>query len=291
MPIRRCELCKFTATTNYKFDRHIASARHIEKCDVTLSINMLSCDKCSKTYKHRSGLWRHAQKCNINIVVKSPEDRIIELENEIVQLKSTGSQVTNQIEPATQSTTTTIKNTKNINTKNHPVINYLNTHCPNVIPFKEFVSKIILTPEEMMKLLTVNYDKFVTQIIVNRLEQLPKMERPIHCIISDDCVPNAFAVKGDHQWKEEKGKELENFIETVEEDDEYNKMEVPQSLDTINHIIFDTYKEIAKENPEFEKIENKMFRCGGTIDKFDIIYNLFELPGRKLVLETTDGQL
>lgn len=95
-----CEKCNFKCNKKYNYNKHILTAKHNnqqnqqEKCQKgaknAKNYNNLLCN-CGKTYKDRSGLWRHKKNCeqiNANAIVE--REHIIEQpnSNEILSLIS-----------------------------------------------------------------------------------------------------------------------------------------------------------------------------------------------------------
>ena len=68
-----CELCNYTCSKKYNWDKHILTARHLKEADGTnleiksgkkwQKVAKCSCEKCNKEFKTSSGLWKHKQKC------------------------------------------------------------------------------------------------------------------------------------------------------------------------------------------------------------------------------------
>ena len=74
MPIRTCECCNFSSNHKRVFASHMKSKRHLTRVDDMYEENIqhFSCDKCTKSYTSRSGLWRHSHVCKATSVVVPP---------------------------------------------------------------------------------------------------------------------------------------------------------------------------------------------------------------------------
>jgi ribosomal protein L37AE/L43A len=79
-----CEYCDFSCDLKSDYDRHLVRPKHQKNVEINkkstildnfIEKNILSkfvCEKCTKEYKERSGLWKHKKKgCSI----KQPEYR------------------------------------------------------------------------------------------------------------------------------------------------------------------------------------------------------------------------
>jgi hypothetical protein len=68
-PIYRCDTCKFTCSKNSNYLTHLLTARHKRQHNSTESTescptnSLHICTDCNRSYKDRSGLWRHKNKC------------------------------------------------------------------------------------------------------------------------------------------------------------------------------------------------------------------------------------
>ena len=74
-----CLNCDYTTSRKSSYDKHILTSKHIQLTSVntllTESCKNNECciffvKKCNKEYKSRVGLWKHKQKCNMEIVKK-----------------------------------------------------------------------------------------------------------------------------------------------------------------------------------------------------------------------------
>ena len=64
-----CDICDFVTCKKNDFSRHEQTQKHIRNNLATFSNNSatektLICEFCNKTYKDRTGLWRHKKLCN-----------------------------------------------------------------------------------------------------------------------------------------------------------------------------------------------------------------------------------
>lgn len=243
-----------------------------------------SCEYCNKIYKTNSGLWRHTKICKKkpppieNILL----ERITHLENEILEIKNTPisvQSVSGETIPNTTVQNSTVVNAPvnaPINTNSNNIyINYLNTNCKDAMNITDFVKSMVFSKEDMLKFLTDHYDKVLAKLITERLELLPTTQRPLHCITATMDTSAAFAVKTT-DWKQEEHEELQTHIRDVEDDDEYLRMTIPNTLDEIKDKVFDTYEEERKAEPKLNPIRPKMCSGNGTEGKIRILNHLLD---------------
>jgi hypothetical protein len=110
------------------------------------------CDKCSKSYANRGGLWKHVQKCK---ALSADDIDKMKKDNEIELLKQQVQMLREQIEMLKLQNELLIKQIStpqitNIDMSNNKVENkqtfnlnfYLNETCKNAITMKQFIEKI-----------------------------------------------------------------------------------------------------------------------------------------------------
>ena len=67
-----CEKCDYICSKKYNWDKHLLTAKHIkETTETDLEIKSgekwqtdITCE-CGKSYKNKSGLWKHQKKCKV----------------------------------------------------------------------------------------------------------------------------------------------------------------------------------------------------------------------------------
>jgi hypothetical protein len=270
------------------FDSHNSSKKHRLNVELRNNTNsnenkIYCCNKCHKNYTTNSGLWRHKKTCeqkpppppeNISLLerITHLENKVIELENSVVQSVSGEIIPNTNVQNVQNSTVVTAPNSNNTN---NIYINYLNTNCKDAMNIKDFVDSMVFTKDDMLKFLTDHYDIVLAKLVTERLEQLPSTQRPLYCITSTVDTSKAFAVKTT-EWKQEERDELTTHIRDVEDDDEYLRMTMPQTIDNIKDKVFDTYEEERKAEPKLERIRNKMCGGSGTEGKIRVLDNLLQ---------------
>ena len=189
----------------------------------------------------------------ITSLVKAVSDNNLFLQERITKLE------TALIEkPAiVHQTMTYSNNTNNDNSKNKKITNinvFLNTECKDAITLKDFVSKLVITDDDLECMKQLGYVESVTRLLKRSLGEYELNERPIHCT---DVKREVIHVKDQEGWKKET---------PLGESPNIDK-----AFRQLTHIhrkkMSDTYREVHHESNGFEekaKIMYQIASAGGT---------------------------
>ncbi len=227
-----CEKCDYVCSKKYNWDKHLSTTKH--KMETPGNIletengkkwqqEFLTCENCNKTYKNRSGLWKHKKNCNstmnkFNIEVKDePSDKqlIMMLIKENSELRKEQSDIKELIleivKNGTHNTTTTHTNSHN---KAFNLQFFLNETCKNAMNITDFVESIKLQLSDFMSMGDVGFVEGISNIIVKNLNSLDETIRPIHCT---DQKRETFYVKDENKWEkeEEDKKKMKKMIRSI----------------------------------------------------------------------------
>ncbi len=160
------------------------------------------CRECKKTYKYRSGLWKHQTKCINESTTQNMGTLIHELLKQNQEIKELLVEQMNR--------PTVIQHT----THNHYNLNvFLNERCKNALNISEFVEKLQIQFEDLEYVGKLGFVEGISRIIVNELNQLEVHERPIHCT---DMKRDVVYIKDQDQWnRDTEMKKMMDVIETV----------------------------------------------------------------------------
>ena len=184
------------------------------------------CDDCSKEYKtSNSGLWRHKKKCSITqgkeisntnnipttdiekellikMLLKNQDvmDKMIEMMPNMGMNNNTNSNITN--------------NTNSHNTTNNQfnIQMFLNDHCKNAMNLTDFIQSLPITSETYDSTIENGLTKTITSMMVNGLNELDILDRPIHCT---DATRKTLYVKDSDKW--EKDNELLHILKGIKD--------------------------------------------------------------------------
>ncbi len=267
-----CKKCDFSSNNKKDFNRHLSTTKHKMETDG----NILETKKtpficlCGKTYKYRSGLFKHKKKCPSIVektnVSKNPKTKLIKSTNvdeqfinvddqlKILEKKTRLAELNLKIAEINQGqiVNQTINNTNNTN--NNMTINvFINEHCKNAMNLTDFVDNVKISLADLEYTNQHGYAKGISNIFIKQLEDIPVTKRPIHC---SDKKRMQFYVKEEDGWK--KDEKHENMDKTIHE---INKKQ-------IGHI-----KEWQKQNPDYltnvEKTQiwqNMLCNMGSSVD-------------------------
>jgi hypothetical protein len=161
------------------------------------------------------------------------------------------------IEKPASMTMTNSHNGHNDNSKNKKITNinvFLNTECKDAITLNDFVSKLVVTDDDLECMKHLGYVESVTRLLKRSLSECELTERPIHCT---DVKREIMHVKDQEGWKKET-----SAGESPNIDKAFRKL---------THIhrrkMTDTYKGVDPESKEFEEKAKVMYQIassGGT---------------------------
>ena len=185
---------------------------------------VLTCEKCCKEFKNRSGLWKHKKLCNCkeDVTINPNQNdiscidvsynlifEIVKQNQEFKELifeqnKQLVEQNKKLIELAEQGKT--INNTTNNNNNNQFNLQFfLNEQCKDALNIEDFVKQIKLQLSDLDMIGRVGYVNGMSKIIIRNLNELDIYKRPIHCT---DLKRETLYVKDNNAWEKEKGENL-----------------------------------------------------------------------------------
>ena len=210
-----------------KFSVNNNNKTQIEKDNLN---NELKCDICNKTYKSRSGLWRHNKICKkiktnysqelAEYLNKNDEDvyeenkelkilmkKMLEGLNEDAKIKD---HMVNQLKEQNKIILDMVprigNNQFNINV-------FLNEQCRDAINMSEFLETLQIQLKDLIYTKDNGLIEGISTVFVNGLKQLDTFKRPIHCT---DMKRETLYIKDNNEWERENGKEcLRNAINDV----------------------------------------------------------------------------
>ena len=222
--IFECKSCDFKCCMKSDWERHILRPKHVNNT----KINTLSTEKlkktyfciCGKTYKERTGLWRHNKKCAqfLNTIIteenKSDEDAYEkqekntnnedliqylinenkEFKNLILELVKKDSLINNNI--------VNNNNTNMINSHNKTfnLQFFLNETCKDAMNMSDFINSLTIQLSDLESVGKLGFVDGISNIIIKNLEALDIEKRPVHCC---DSKRETMYIKDQDKWEKD----------------------------------------------------------------------------------------
>ncbi len=235
-----CKFCDYITSRKFNYEKHLSSKKHKSKCFQNVSkssknekkvakkeiVNNYVCEFCDRTYKNRSGLWKHKKSCKIKL--HSEEEKKDE-KNILVVLKKQNDLIMKQgkiIEDLS-------KNPKQIINNNLSINVFLNDYCKNAMNLTDFVNNLKVTLEDMHRTNQLGLTDGITNIFLEGLKDLSVVERPIHCV---DKKRGKFYIKDDNKWQPDNNDKISSAMHNVkikhihklkEWEDEHPNFQIP----------------------------------------------------------------
>jgi hypothetical protein len=225
-----CDICDYNTSNKYDYDKHLATDKHQINYLATDGNNLATkmsqngqfiCSDCNKTYKCRTGLWRHKQKCTNNNIVNSnilefqdnvkvdmnDPNLIIEIlkQNQdfkqlIIDQNKTIMEQNNKLFELCKIAGNNNNNTTNSHNKSFNLNFFLNETCKDALNISDFVKSIKPSLEDLETTGRLGYVEGVSNIILKNLNTLDSNMRPIHCT---DIKREVLYVKDNDEWIKE----------------------------------------------------------------------------------------
>jgi len=212
-----CAECDFTCSKKSNYDTHITTRKHKIRTNsneiMPKNADSLQCELCSHTYKSRSSLWYHRQRCNpatkANAHVRPTDiQHITQLFHAQLQenkeLKELITEQTKQMMELSKQNHNTITN-HNTTTNHHHnqkfnLNFFLNTTCKDAINMSEFIETIEVQMNELENIGHNGYVAGMTDIILSRIKDLDVSKRPVHCT---DLKREIMYIKDQNEWNKD----------------------------------------------------------------------------------------
>ena len=197
--IYRCECCDYSTSKICDFNKHNSTKKHIanDKSNNLSQENQFICQDCNKTYKDKSGLWRHKKKCG----VENPAEIITAAQitpDFIITVLQQHNELQKQMVEAIKNGTN--NNTTNSHNKSFNLNFFLNETCKDAMNIMDFVDSIKLTLSDLEKVGEKGYVNGISNIITQNLNSLDETKRPVHCT---DSKREVMYIKDDNKWEKE----------------------------------------------------------------------------------------
>ena len=256
----KCELCAFNCSKQSDWDRHIMTRKHkilINPNKKTpKNAEIYECE-CGKSYKHASSLCGHKKRCSIyqegynstTMNVSSTSNSNIDIEkltdlfkHMLTQNQEFMTDIVEKVIPKIgDNNSTNTNNTNSHNTNNFNIQMFLNDHCKNAMNLTDFIQSLPITSETYDSTITNGLTKTITSMMVNGLNDLDILERPIHCT---DASRKTLYVKDSDNW--EKDSELLHIMKGIKE------------LSLKQRTLISKWKEVNKGWDKDDNLQSKM---------------------------------
>ena len=232
-----CDKCDFTCNKQSNWNIHLSTNKHniLTNTNVRMPKSKIHVCVCGKKYKHASSLCAHSKlcivkaKCNSMLEVEQPTNDNLFTQKMMEMVLSQNKDLMNTLLDKISlnqhefigkilhllpniNTNTTNNNTNSHNTTNNQfnIHMFLNEHCKNAMNLTDFVQSLPITNETYDSTIDNGLTKTIANIMLNGLNKLDILERPIHCT---DASRKTLYVKESDVW--EKDNELQHVIDSI----------------------------------------------------------------------------
>jgi hypothetical protein len=209
-----CEICDYKSSRHSQYTRHLETDKHLKRL-ISTENNILDpesshnfkCDKCSKIYKERSGLWRHKKTCTFvkPVEEKNPMEMAF-LTNLVMEVVKNNSDLQRQNQELQKkmldvcSKGGTNNSHNNSYNKTFNMQFFLNEQCKDAMNIMDFVNSMTLEFSDLEDVGKLGYVEGISNIIIRKLNALDIHKRPIHC---SDAKREIMYVKDENIWEKE----------------------------------------------------------------------------------------
>ncbi len=212
-----CETCDHGCSKQSEFNRHSGTAKHIRAINAkTPQQQKNTCSLCNHCFKHASSFSRHKKTClppamkpKTKSLFNKEEPTLVEalikesmdFKNVILELVKSNADLQKQmLEVCKNGNTNNSHNNNNNKTFNMQV--FLNEQCKDAMNIMDFVNTFKLEFSDLEKVGEIGYVEGMSNIIIQKLNELDVHKRPIHC---SDAKRETMFIKDKDVWEKENG--------------------------------------------------------------------------------------
>lgn len=219
-----CKTCDYVTSKQSNYDKHLTTSKHkksyiqlqndtniVQNVAQNVPQNIIHKCECGRNYKHRQGLWKHKQTCEVlnaeiePIDEEEPEktDKDKDVEKELLvtfmkEMKDTMIEMFKHMQP--NNTTTMSHSHNNSHNKTFNLQFFLNEQCKDALNIGEFVDSIKLQLTDLENTGRTGYVEGISKILIKNLNELDVIKRPIHC---SDLKREVLYIKDNDKWSKE----------------------------------------------------------------------------------------
>lgn len=232
-----CEICDYKCSLLQHWKQHILTKKHKTRIfnnidnSVNNDIQYFKCD-CGKSYKDRSGLWRHKKKCSKEGMLYIDKNtqltpelvlKLIEQNKELQQTLIDQNKTIIELAQKAGSYNTTNTNCGN-NNKTFNLQVFLNETCKDAINMTDFVNQIQISLSELEETGKLGYAEGISKVFIKNLNEIDYKERPIHC---SDSKREIIYIKDDNQWSKDDDKKT-SLMKAIKQVANKNIKQIPE---------------------------------------------------------------
>jgi len=224
-----CEKCDYKCSTKYLWEQHCSTQKHNRQQSATHHKipELFICEVCNKSYKQRSGLWRHKKKCfpsenekktteELNLNDKDNTELTDMMQKMLMEFHNgvkVRDELMNQVKEQNKIINEMIPRLGNNNNNKFNINLFLNENCRDAINMTDFIKSLSIQLEDLHFTKDNGLIEGVSSIFVNGLKQLDTFKRPIHCT---DVKRETLYIKDNNEWERDNGKhKLKDAINDV----------------------------------------------------------------------------
>ena len=228
-----CKSCDYITSKQSNYEKHLTTSKHKKSYiqlqnDTNIAQNVAKnvhkCE-CGRIYKHRQGLWKHRQTCEVlnaeiePIDEEEPEktDKDKDKDKELLvtfmkEMKDTMIEMFKHMQP--NNNTTMSHSHNNSHNKTFNLQFFLNEQCKDALNIDEFVSSIKIKLSDLEDTGRLGYVEGISRILIKNLKDLDTHKRPIHC---SDLKREVLYIKSDDKWEkdDENNEQIRSAIKQV----------------------------------------------------------------------------
>jgi hypothetical protein len=264
-----CEKCHYICSKKGDYNKHLRSIKHNTTNTTKIQPSKLDhlCE-CGKLYNHRASLYNHKKKCSFIPIIDEPSptekhttsstneiDHASLTEKMIELVMSKNQEFMNVFMDKIVHLLPSVTNTNCHNTNNQFNIQmFLNDHCKNAMNISDFIKSLPITAQHYENTKDKGLADTLTNIMVDGLNNLDLVERPIHCT---DKKRKVMYVKDEDKW----------------EKDENNNI-IIKNLKLLSFLHGQNLELWQEKNPHYETIEKLQIEFTNIIG--ELYTNIFE---------------